>query len=324
MGGAHDAQRRRMPWGVHVTDVGQRVECQWCHAHNLTEARSCDRCGAPLDQRDRVSDAGWRQAPRLRDLTEIHFGSSTVQIDGDMVPVAELALDAADSVFFEHHAMLWKDETVPMSVMDTPGGAKRLLGDMPFVLSVARGPGHLALSRTPQASSWFSRSMPRTVLELRGHALLVASGTMSYSYSKVPGLKTALLAGTGLYLDRFEATGEPGVIVVHGFGNVFERTLAEDEMIHVEPGGFLYKDAVGVHRGRVGRSFRQRRGSEQGDPGGQSGQGHGRARFSRAQGGPGDDEGRGCGRRQPRYWAGAVRPCWAMPCRRAGPLPSWR
>ena len=121
-----------------MTDVGQRVECQWCHAHNVPDARSCDRCGAPLDQRDRVSDAGWRQAPRLRDLTQIHFGSSTIQVDGDMVPVAELALDAADAVFFEHHAMLWKDETVPMSVMDTPGGAKRLLGDMPFVLSVVK------------------------------------------------------------------------------------------------------------------------------------------------------------------------------------------
>ena len=228
---------------VTTTDVGQRVECQWCHAHNLTEARSCDRCGAPLDQRDRVSDAGWRQAPRIRDLTEIHFGSSAVQIDGDMVPVAELALDAADSVFFEHHAMLWKDETVPMSVMDTPGGTKRLLGDMPFVLSVACGPGHLALSRDAAGELVVLPVDGSTVVELRGHALLVASGTMTYSFSKVPGLKTALLAGTGLYLDRFEATGEPGVIVVHGFGNVFERTLAEGEMIHVEPGGFLYKDA---------------------------------------------------------------------------------
>ena len=113
---------------VTVTDVGQRVECQWCHAHNLPDARSCDRCGAPLDQRDRVSDAGWRQAPRLKDLTQIHFGSSTIQVDGDMVPVAELALDAADSVFFEHHAMLWKDETVPMSVMDTPGGRSGFWG----------------------------------------------------------------------------------------------------------------------------------------------------------------------------------------------------
>jgi hypothetical protein len=37
--------------------------------------------------------------------------------------------------------MLWKDENVSMSVMTAPGGMKRLLGDLPFVLSVARGTG---------------------------------------------------------------------------------------------------------------------------------------------------------------------------------------
>ena len=31
--------------------------------------------------------------------------------------------------------------------------------------------------------------------------------------------------------------------MLHGYGNVFERTLAEGESIQVEPGGFLYKDA---------------------------------------------------------------------------------
>jgi uncharacterized protein (AIM24 family) len=229
---------------VLVTDLGQRLECQWCHAHNLTDARSCDRCGAPLDVRDRVSDAGWRQAPRLRDLTQIHFGSSSVQIDGDMVPVAEMTLDPTDSVFFEHHTMLWKDDSVPMSVMSTPGGARRLLGDLPFVLSVARGPGRLAFSRDATGELVVLPIDPGLQLELRGHALLVASGTLTYSFSKVPGLKTMFMAGTGMYFDRFEATGAPGLLVVHGYGNVLERTLAAGEILHVEPGGFLYKEAT--------------------------------------------------------------------------------
>jgi uncharacterized protein (AIM24 family) len=224
-------------------DTGQRVQCQWCHADNLVGARSCDRCGAPLDQRDVRSDAGWRQAPRLRDLTEIHFGSSSIQIDGDTVPVAEMTLDPADSVFFEHHAMLWKDETVPMSVMSTPGGARRLLGDMPFVLSVARGPGRLAFSRDAAGELVVLPVEPGAQLELRGHALLVASSTLTYSFTQLQGLKTMLMAGAGMYLDRFEATSGPGVVVIHGFGNVMERTLGQGEAIHVEPGGFLYRDA---------------------------------------------------------------------------------
>ncbi len=121
-----------------MTDVAQRIECRWCHGQSAVGSSHCDRCGAPLDTRDRVSDSGWREAPRLRDLTEIHFGSSTIQVDAGTVPVAELALAQGDNVYFEHHVMLWKDDAVPMSVMSTPGGARRLLGD--HSVRAERGP----------------------------------------------------------------------------------------------------------------------------------------------------------------------------------------
>jgi uncharacterized protein (AIM24 family) len=226
-----------------MTNVAERVECKWCHAQSPLGAPNCDRCGAPLDVRDRVSDSGWRQAPRLRDLSEVHFGASSLQVDTGAVPVAELTLDSADTVFFEHHAMLWKDDSVPMSVMSTPGGARRLLGDIPFVLSVARGPGRIAFSRDAAGALVVLPIEPGMELEIRGHALLFASGTLTYTFTKVPGLKTMLMAGTGMYFDQFTATTAPGVLVLHGFGNVFERTLAAGETIQLEPGGFLYKDS---------------------------------------------------------------------------------
>ena len=71
----------------------------------------------------------------------------------------------------------------------------------------------------------------------------MASSTLTYSFTQVEGLKNMLLGGAGMYLDRFEAASGPGVIVIHGFGNVMERTLADGEAIHIEPGGFLYRDA---------------------------------------------------------------------------------
>jgi uncharacterized protein (AIM24 family) len=230
-----------------VTDIGQRVECQWCHNHNALEASSCDRCGAPLDARKVVSDSGWREAPRLRDLTQVHFGASTVEVDGGVVPVAEITLDPADSVYFEHHAMLWKDATVPMSVMSTPGGARRMLGDLPFVLSVAKGPGKIALSRDAAGGLIVLPVDPGVQLEVRGHGLLAASGSLTYEFTKVPGLRTMLMAGTGMYFDRFSAAETPGVLILHGYGNLFERVLGEGESIQLEPGGFLYKDvSVGM------------------------------------------------------------------------------
>jgi uncharacterized protein (AIM24 family) len=226
-----------------MTNVAERVECKWCHGQSPLGSPNCDRCGAPLDLRDRVSDSGWRQAPRLRDLTEVRFGSSSLQVDTGAVPVAELTLDPADTVFFEHHVMLWKDDSVPMSVMNTPGGAKRLLGDIPFVLSVAHGPGRIAFSRDAAGALVVLPIEPGTELEIRGHALLFASGTLTYTFTKVPGLKTMLMAGTGMYFDQFTATTGPGVLILHGYGNVFERTLAPGESIQLEPGGFLYKDS---------------------------------------------------------------------------------
>jgi uncharacterized protein (AIM24 family) len=229
---------------VQVTDLGQRLACGWCHAQSSTGVVACDRCGAPLDVRDVVSDSGWRQAPRLRDLTAISFGSSTVQLDGDTVPVAEVHLDGDDSVFFEHHVMLWKDDEVPMSVMSTPGGAKRLLGDVPFVLSVAHGPGRLAFCREAPGELVVLPVDPGVAFDVRGHALVMASGTLGYSFSKVPGLRTVLMAGTGMYFDRFETVDSSGLLVLHGYGNVLEKTLAAGERLEVEPGGFLYKDAA--------------------------------------------------------------------------------
>jgi uncharacterized protein (AIM24 family) len=226
-----------------MTGFDQRIECRWCHAQSPAGLTTCDRCGAPLDVRNVVTDSGWRQAPRLRNQTEVHFSASAVQLDGAVVPVAELTLDPSDSVFFEHHVMLWKDDSVPMSVMSAPGGARRLLGDLPFVLSVARGPGRLAFSRDAPGALVVLPIDPGAQLEVRGHALLLASGQLTYSFTKVPGVRTMLMAGTGMYLDQFVAPSEPGILILHGYGTVFERTLGEGESIQLEPGGFLYKDA---------------------------------------------------------------------------------
>ncbi len=108
-----------------------RIECQWCKAQNEMGRTNCTTCGAPLDKKDLVTDSGWAEAPRLRDMTEFRFSSSTCQIEGEIVPVAEIALAQGDSVFFEHHVLLWKEPQVPMSALNTGGGMKRMLGGMP-------------------------------------------------------------------------------------------------------------------------------------------------------------------------------------------------
>jgi uncharacterized protein (AIM24 family) len=221
----------------------ERLACKWCQAQSPASAKSCERCGAPLDVRDLVTDSGWRQAPRLHDLTEISFGASTLQIDGTIVPVADVSLGSGDSIFFEHHVMLWKDQEVAMSVMDAPGGAKRLLSDLPFVLSVAHGPGMVSCSRDAPGEIVVLPVDVGIEFDLREHAMVLATSTLSYSFEKLPGLKATLATGSGMYLDRFAAREAPGLLLLHGYGNVLERTLGDGETIEAEPGGFLYKES---------------------------------------------------------------------------------
>ncbi len=221
----------------------ERIECQWCHAQNPPEAKSCDTCGAPLDRANLVSDSGWREAPRLRDMAKFQFSNSTCQVEGELVPVAEINLSPGDGVIFEHHTMLWKDESVPVGVYPLGGGLKRSLGGMPYVVTQAGGPGRIAFSRDAAGEIVTLVLHPGMELDAREHAFLAASHSVRYSFERIKGLANVLHGGSGMYLDRFITAGEPGIVLLHGYGNVFERSLGGGEKILVEPGGYLYKDS---------------------------------------------------------------------------------
>lgn len=123
----------------------ERIQCQWCQGQNEKTATTCRTCGAPLDVRNLVTESGWREAPRLKDMTEIHFGQSICQVEGEIVPVAEMHLSQGDAVYFEHHVMLWMDSAVQVAAMSLKGAFKRMLAGMPIVMTQAQGPGRVAV-----------------------------------------------------------------------------------------------------------------------------------------------------------------------------------
>src|SRR5215831_6669467 len=221
----------------------ERLKCDWCQGTNESTALACRYCGAPLDIKNLVSDSGWREAPRIRDMTEIHFGRSTCQVEGEIVPVAEISLGQGDSVFFEHHVLLWKDDRTPMTVMPLQGGMKRALAGMPFIVSLAHGPGRVAFSRDATGELVVMPLHPGMEVDVREHAFLLASHHIGYSYVRIKGLRNILFGGQGMFMDRFVTGNESGLLILHGYGNVFERRLNPGESIILEPGAFLYKDA---------------------------------------------------------------------------------
>jgi uncharacterized protein (AIM24 family) len=79
-----------------------------------------------------------------------------------------------------------------------------------------------------------------------------------------------LHGGPGMYLDRFVTSQSPGLLLLHGYGNAFQRQLGPGEKILVEPGGFLYKDSsvtMNAARMQAGGSFGKRNWAELAGPG---------------------------------------------------------
>ena len=166
------------------------------------------------------------------------------RLEGELVPVLHMALDGSIPVYFEHHVLLWKDETVPLSSLNTGGGLKRTIGGMPHIVTVANGPGRIAFSRNSPGELVVLPLHPGMELDVREHAFLVASHSVQYSFIRIKGLVNLLHGGNGMYIDRFVTAGYPGMLMLHGNGDVLERTLRPGEKIMVEPGGFLYKDST--------------------------------------------------------------------------------
>ncbi len=164
-------------------------------------------------------------------------------MEGEIVPVAEINLGQGDSVYFEHHVMLWKDINVPMKTMQIQGGMKRMLAGMPFIISISTGPGRVAFSRDATGELVVLPLHPGMELDVREHAFLLASHSINYSFLRIKGLRNILFGGQGMFMDRFITQNKSGLLLLHGYGNVFERVLKPGESIMIEPGAFLYKDS---------------------------------------------------------------------------------
>jgi len=223
--------------------VVDRIVCSWCQYGNEPDRVSCTTCGAPLDAARVVSASGWREAPRLLEKTEFRFGSSTCEIVGRVVPVAEFGLAADDSVFFEQHTLLWKEREVSLRGKNLRSAGQRVIAGMPHSVIEAQGPGRIAFTRDASGEVVVLPLPPGHELDVRGHAFLVASRNVSYDFIQIDKLASVGHGGPGMYLDRFAAADSEGLLLLHGFGNVFQRRLGDGETILVEPGGFLYKDA---------------------------------------------------------------------------------
>ncbi len=169
------------------------------------------------------------------------FGGVTYHIEGELVPALHLELEST-GVYFEHHILLWKDPAVQVELHPLKGAFKRMLAGMPFLLTGARGPGRIAFSRDGAGHVFALHLHPGAGVDVREHQWLAATNNVDYSFTRVRGAANILLGGTGFFIDTFSCPSQEGILWLHGFGNVFEVTLAPGEAIDIEPGGWIYKE----------------------------------------------------------------------------------
>lgn len=174
----------------------------------------------------------------LRDET---FGGVRYHIEGELVPVLQVEL-AQMPVYFEHHILLWKDVSVDVGVKSLAGAFKRALAGMPIFMTETRGNGRIGFSRDGAGHILPIHLSQGQALDVREHQFLAATDSVDYTFNFVRGAANVLFGGTGLFIDTFSCRAPEGIVWLHGFGNVFEVTLAAGEQIDIEPGGWLYKD----------------------------------------------------------------------------------
>ena len=169
------------------------------------------------------------------------FGGVTYHFDGELVPVLTVDVTRVP-VYFEHHIVLWKHPTVSISLRPMKGALKRMVAGMQVFVTQASGSGMIAFSRDG-AGHIVPIHLPRgQEIQVREHQFLAATDTVEYSFERVKGVANMLFGGTGFFIDRFNSHNGDGIVWLHGYGNVFEKTLAPGESIDVEPSGWLYKD----------------------------------------------------------------------------------
>ena len=223
--------------------------CRFCRQPSDPSAPTCPLCGAPVDIRDSVSDSGWTKQPPIRDMAKIQFGQSFCQIEGKYVPVADFKLAAGDGVYFTHHLLLWKDEQVQISNMPLAKGWKRMFAGLPLIMTEGKGPGRIAFSKDAAGELIALPLEAGQSVDVREHVFMIATNQVAYDwfqsgiwFTTQNGKDSETHYPIGMFMDRFAAGEVPGLLLLHGNGNVFVRNLEAGQSIVIKPTALLFKD----------------------------------------------------------------------------------
>jgi uncharacterized protein (AIM24 family) len=244
--------------------------CPRCQSPVAPGVKFCAACGAPVQGGTpppppqgasyAPPQGGYTPPNQYEEYTNSMFGNTvpkselhnpkgplriadiTISIDGELVPVVDIMLGNQMPIYFEHHILLWKHPGVQLGFKSLRGAARRFFAGLQVFITEAQGPGNIAFSRDSVGQVVALRLQHGQTVEVREHQFLVATGNVDYNFTFVQGASNILFSRTGMFIDQFTAVNGEGLLLLHGYGNVFEKTLAPGEALDVEPGAWLWKD----------------------------------------------------------------------------------
>jgi len=221
------------------------MNCPTCQAPIPEGARFCPNCGAAAPQPVSVGAYSEPVGESDNPKETMRVGDTSVRVEGELVPVVDIELGPRTGVYFEHHILLWKQPQVRLGFLGLQNAGKRFFAGLQIFISTAQGPGNIAMSREAPGQIVALRIRPgQPPIDVREHQFLVATNGVAYDFYWQTGLANVFFSRSGLFIDRFTATNEEGLLLLHGYGNVFEKQLGPGEQIDVEPGAWLWKDAT--------------------------------------------------------------------------------
>jgi uncharacterized protein (AIM24 family) len=234
-----------------MSSIVHDYTCGWCGAKTNPQELSCQACGASVDVGAVVTKSGWAQLPPRPDMARLQFGASACQIMGQYVPVVDFKLTTPDRLYFAHHLLLWKDQSLDIELMPMKGGFKRLLAGLPLVMTQTAGAGQIAFSRDQPGELIALPMQPRQQIDVKEHLFMVANQAVQYSFFS-PDIWFTTGNGddkethypVGYLMDRFHTAAEPGLLLLHAAGNVLVRNLAVNETILIKPSALIFKDST--------------------------------------------------------------------------------
>src|SRR5579884_567747 len=234
--------------------------CPNCQGQVAEGSAFCNLCGKPLTSggaqpgayvppnqyeeyaSNQVLGAAVPRAELHNPKGPLRVGDMTITIDGELVPVVDVMLGNQLSIYFEHHILLWKHPGVQLGFKSLKGAARRFFAGLQIFINEAHGPGNISFSRDSVGQIVALRLQPGQLVEVREHQFLFATSNVDYNFTFVQGAANILFSRTGIFIDQFTCQGGEGMVLLHGYGNVFEKMLAPGETLDVEPGAWLWKD----------------------------------------------------------------------------------